>query len=393
MSTGSAAPPPSHRRTAALRRQPVEVIVRGDPMGDAPERIESERRRGRGATLNPTGRFEPTARSDFHDGWDLPEDLPPFATRVIAEQARTIITRNDSPDIGFDRSANPYRGCEHGCVYCFARPTHAYQGLSPGLDFETTLFAKPNAAALLRKELSAANYQPRTLAIGTNTDPYQPIEKRHRIMRGLLEVLAEFNHPVGIVTKSAMVTRDIDLLAPMAAKGLARVALSVTTLDGTLARTMEPRASAPHRRLDAIRTLSEAGIPVTVLVAPIIPAINDHAIEAILHAARAAGAVDAGYVLLRLPHEVKDLVRDWLMTHYPDKARHVLSLVRTTRGGKEYDASWGQRQVGTGPYAWMIGRRFEAACQRLGYGKTRARLRTDLFSPPRQEPAQLSLFG
>ncbi len=368
------------------------------PRSEGGEALPDLPQKGRGAVSNRPGRYELGERPREDDGWSHAaagedEDLPPLSTTVTIDASRSAIAWNESPDVGFDRSVNPYRGCEHGCVYCFARPTHAYQGLSPGLDFETTLFAKPNAAALLRKELSAPGYQPRTLAIGTNTDPYQPIEKRHRIMRGLLEVLAEFNHPVGIVTKSALVTRDIDLLAPMAAKGLARVALSVTTLDGALARTMEPRASAPHRRLDAIRALSEAGIPVTVLVAPIIPAINDHAIEAILQAARAAGAVDAGYVLLRLPHEVKDLVRDWLMTHYPDKARHVLSLVRATRGGKDYDASWGQRQVGTGPYAWMIGRRFEAACQRLGYGKARARLRTDLFSPPRQEPAQLSLFG
>jgi DNA repair photolyase len=308
------------------------------------------------------------------------------------EKARTIITRNDSPDISFDRSINPYRGCEHGCVYCFARPSHAYLGLSPGLDFETKLTAKPDAAALLRKELSAQGYAPKTIAIGTNTDAYQPIEKRLRIMRQVLEVLAEFEHPVGIVTKSHLVTRDIDILAPMAAKGLAKVAISVTTLDPKLARTMEPRAASPNRRLDAIRQLTQAGIPVTVLVAPIIPAINDSEIERILDAAYEHGAREAGYVLLRLPLEVKDLVQDWLMTHYPDKLRHVMSLVKQTRGGKAYDATWGQRQVGSGPVAWMIGRRFELAAAKRGFNLKRTKLRTDLFAPPASAQAQLSLF-
>lgn len=348
--------------------------------------------RGRAAGINPSGRYEPVSRHVFDDGWESLEELPPFRTEVQVERPRTIITRNTSPDISFDRSINPYRGCEHGCVYCFARPSHAYLGLSPGLDFETKLTAKPDAAALLERELSSPSYQPRTIAIGTNTDPYQPIEKKLRIMRQILEVLAKFNHPVGIVTKSALVQRDIDILAPMAEKGLVKVALSVTTLDAKLSRGMEPRAAAPSKRLETIRKLSEAGIPVSVLVAPIIPAVNEHEIERILDAARAAGAREAGYVLLRLPLEVKDLVQDWLVTHHPDKMRHVVSLIRSTRGGKDYDAAWGQRQVGSGPYAWMIGRRFEMAAERLGFNTARLRLRSDLFVKPEKEKAQLSLF-
>ena len=375
--------------------EPMSVSARvapADPLAHVGNRIDPERRRGRGATINPGGRFEAEQRVSEDDGWGSLGELPAFKTEVAIEKPRTIITRNESPDISFDRSINPYRGCEHGCVYCFARPTHAYLGLSPGLDFESKLTAKPDAALLLEKELSAASYQPRTIAIGTNTDAYQPVEKKLRIMRSILEVLARFNHPVGIVTKSALVQRDIDILAPMAAKGLAKVALSVTTLDPKLARGMEPRAASPAKRLETIRRLSEAGIPVTVLVAPIIPAINDHEIERILDAAKAAGAREAGYVMLRLPLEVKDLVQDWLLTHHPDKLRHVMSLVRTTRGGKDYDSAWGQRMVGNGPYAWMIGRRFEMAAERLGFNATRRRLRSDLFLKPEKEKAQLSLF-
>jgi DNA repair photolyase len=367
-------------------------VAPADPLAHVGNRIDPERRRGRGATINPGGRYEAEQRVSEDDGWGSLGELPPFKTEVAIEKPRTIITRNESPDISFDRSINPYRGCEHGCVYCFARPTHAYLGLSPGLDFESRLTAKPDAALLLEKELSAASYQPRTIAIGTNTDAYQPVEKKLRIMRSILEVLARFNHPVGIVTKSALVQRDIDILAPMAAKGLAKVALSVTTLDPKLARGMEPRAASPAKRLETIRRLSEAGIPVTVLVAPIIPAINDHEIERILDAAKAAGAREAGYVMLRLPLEVKDLVQDWLLTHHPDKLRHVMSLVRATRGGKDYDSAWGQRMVGNGPYAWMIGRRFEMAAERLGFNATRRRLRSDLFLKPEKEKAQLSLF-
>lgn len=368
------------------------VVAPADPLAYAGHRIDPDRRRGRGATINPGGRYEAEQRVAEDDGWGSLEELPPFSTEIAYEKARNIITRNDSPDISFDRSINPYRGCEHGCVYCFARPTHAYLGLSPGLDFESKLTAKPDAAALLEKELSSPSYQPRTIAIGTNTDAYQPIEKKLRLMRQILEVLAKFNHPVGIVTKSALVQRDIDILAPMAEKGLVKVALSVTTLDPKVARGMEPRAASPPKRLETIRKLSEAGIPVTVLVAPIIPAINEHEIERILDAAKAAGAQEAGYVLLRLPLEVRDIVQEWLLTHHPDKLRHVMSLIRSTRAGKDYDSQWGQRMVGSGPYAWMIGRRFEMAAERIGFNTTRRRLRTDLFVKPEKEKAQLSLF-
>jgi DNA repair photolyase len=363
-----------------------------EPVAMAGHRLDPELRRGRGATFNPPARFETQTREAEDDGWGALGELPPVVTEVAVEKARSIITRNDSPDISFDRSINPYRGCEHGCVYCFARPSHAYLGLSPGLDFESKLAMKPDAAALLEKELSAPTYQPRMIAIGTNTDAYQPIERRHRLMRGILEVLARFQHPVGIVTKSALVQRDIDLLAPMAAQGLAKVAISLTTLDPKLARQMEPRAASPAKRLETIRRLSDAGIPVTVLVAPIIPAINEAEIERILDAAKAAGAREAGYVLLRLPLEIKDLMRDWLLEHHPDKLRHVMSLVRATRGGRDYDASWGQRQVGSGPYAWMVGRRFELACERLGLNTSRSRLRTDLFRKPQAGPVQYTLF-
>ncbi|HKG86278.1 MAG TPA: PA0069 family radical SAM protein [Beijerinckiaceae bacterium] len=354
---------------------------------------EGETRRGRGAVSNPHARFEPVESERFDDGWDLPEEPAPLKTEVTIERPRTIIARNDSPDISFDRSINPYRGCEHGCVYCFARPTHAYQGLSPGLDFETKLFAKPNAAELLEKELAKPGYAAKTMAMGTNTDPYQPIEKKFRITRAVLEVLSRTNHPVGIVTKSHLVTRDIDILAPMADRGLAKVALSVTSLDPRLARKMEPRAATPAKRLDAIRKLAEAGIPVSVLVAPIVPGINDHEIEDILQATYAAGAREAGYVLLRLPHELKEIMRDWLSENYPDKLKHVFSLVGDTRGGKLYDSAWGKRQTGVGPYAWMIGRRFEQASERFGFNRVRRTLRTDLFTPPAREGVgQLSLF-
>ncbi|MGF6172569.1 PA0069 family radical SAM protein [Ensifer sp. 4252] len=355
-------------------------------------RIEVDRRRGRGAGLNISGRFEPQAREVFDDGWESLEDLPPFKTEVQVEKPRSVISRNDSPDISFDRSINPYRGCEHGCIYCFARPTHAYMGLSAGLDFEAKLFAKPDAPRLLERELARSDYKVRPIAIGTNTDPYQPIEKEWRIMRQILEVLQAANHPVMIVTKSAMVTRDIDLLAPMAEKGLARVGISVTTLDRRLARTMEPRASTPSKRLEAIRSLTEAGIPTGVLVSPIIPALNDHEIERILEASRAAGALEATYVLLRLPLEVSPLFRDWLLRNYPDRYRHVMSLIRSMRGGKDYDAEFGKRMKGAGPYAWQIGRRFELAAKRLGLNLNRRQLRDDIFVPPLGTGVQLSLL-
>ena len=354
-------------------------------------RVDHQRRRGRGAGINPTGRFEAETRHVYDDGWETIEDLPPFKTEVQVEKPRTIITRNDSPDISFDRSINPYRGCEHGCIYCFARPTHTYMGLSAGLDFESKLFAKPDAAKMLDKELSKPGYTAKTIAIGTNTDPYQPVEKKWRIMRDILQVLEAHQHPVGIVTKSALVVRDQDILARMAEKGLAKVALSVTSLDGKLARTMEPRASTPTRRLQALRSLSDAGIPVSVMVAPIIPGLNDHEIERILDSAHAMGAREAGYVLLRLPLEVSPIFKDWLLRNYPDRYRHVLSLVRSMRGGKDYDAEWGKRMRGEGPYAWQIGRRFEIAAKRLGINADKRRLRTDLFeATPGSE--QLSLL-
>jgi DNA repair photolyase len=355
-------------------------------------RVRPDRNRGRSAGINPSGRFESVSRHVFDDGWNSLEELPPFKTEVQVEKPRTIITRNDSPDISFDRSINPYRGCEHGCVYCFARPTHAYMGLSPGLDFESKLFAKPDAARLLERELSKDGYQPRTIAIGTNTDPYQPIEKQYRIMREVLEVLDAHNHPVGIVTKSVLVTRDIDILSRMAERGLAKVALSVTTLDRMLARVMEPRASTPAKRLEAIRQLTDAGIPASVMVAPILPGLTDQEIERILDAARAAGARDAGYVILRLPLEVAPIFKEWLLRHYPDRYRHVMSLVRSMRDGKDYDSEWGKRMRGAGPYAWQIGRRFEIAARKLGLNSERTRLRNDLFRAPAKQGEQLTLL-
>ena len=352
----------------------------------------SSQARGRGAKINMSGRFEAFNRSLFDDGWQGLEELPPFRTQVFEESPKTIITRNDSPDISFDRSINPYRGCEHGCSYCYARPAHAYMGLSPGLDFESKLFAKANAPELLRAELLAKSYSPRTIALGANTDAYQPIERERRITRRILEVLAEFNHPVGIVTKSALVTRDIDILAPMAVKGLVKVALSVTTLDAKLARAMEPRASTPIKRLEAIERLAAAGIPTVVMVAPIIPAVNDAEIEAILKAAYAAGAREAGYVMLRLPLEVRDVFKDWLEAALPDRAAKVMSLVRSVRDGKESDSTFGRRMTGSGPYAWSIGRRFELACQRLGLNASRLKLSVDHFKRPPQPGEQLTLF-
>jgi DNA repair photolyase len=351
-------------------------------------------RRGRGAQSNVSGRFEPLAYAPVEDGWPDEDASPPLKTIVTLERAKTIITRNDSPDISFDRSINPYRGCEHGCIYCFARPTHAYMGLSPGLDFETRLFAKADAAALLERELAAKTYQPRTIAIGTNTDPYQPIEREYRVMRQVLEVLARTHHPVGIVTKSALVLRDLDLLVPMAQKGLVKVAISVTSLDPVLARRMEPRAAAPEKRIATLKALAEAGVPACVMVAPIVPALNDAEIETILERAQAAGAREAGYVMLRLPLELSALFSEWLLAHYPAKARHVLSLLRATREGKIYDSQFGKRMVGSGPYAWMLGRRFEAAAAKLGFAKTKLKLRHDLFVPPRRtdEPLQLELL-
>jgi len=355
--------------------------------------VGNERRRGRGAVSNASGRYETTALIPFDDGWQSLDDLPPFKTVEREERARKIINRNQSPDLGFDRSINPYRGCEHGCIYCFARPTHTYHGMSAGLDFETQLFVKPDAPELLRKELAAASYTPRTIAMGTNTDPYQPIERKWKLTRRILEVLREANHPVGIVTKSILVLRDLDILSEMAAKGLAKVALSVTTLDPKLARAMEPRASAPAKRLEAIRELSRAGVPTAIMTAPIVPAINDSEIERLLDAGAANGAVEAGFVMLKMPFEIKDLFREWLREHFPDKEKHVISLIRDIHGGKDYDPTWGLRQTGTGPYAWSIGRRFELACNKLGINRRSYRLTTALFKKPVSRGDQMDLFA
>ncbi len=349
-------------------------------------------RRGRGARSNTSGRFETHVRTPFDDGWQGLESLPAFKTQVTVEKPKKIITKNQSPDISFDRSINAYRGCEHGCSYCFARPTHAYMGLSPGLDFESKLFAKAGAAELLEIELANPSYVPQTIAMGTNTDPYQPIERRFRITRSVLEVLERFNHPVGIVTKSALVVRDLDILSRMAEKGLVKVALSVTTLDAKLSRAMEPRASTPDKRLKALEMLSAAGVPSAVMFAPIIPALNDQEMEEVLKSTAQAGAAEAGYVLLRLPLEVRDLFREWLMTEVPDRAGHVLSLMRSMRDGKDYDATWGRRMRGTGPYAWSIGRRFEIAAKRLGLNKIRAKLTTEHFSRSHVKGTQMELF-
>ena len=354
--------------------------------------VAGDRRNGRGAATNRSGRYEPIAYEPVDDGWESLGELEALATEVQEVPARRIITRNSSPDIGFDRSINPYRGCEHGCIYCFARPTHAFLGLSPGLDFETKLFAKTNAGAALERELADPAYRPRTIAIGTNTDPYQPIERRYRIMRRILEVLSAANHPVGIVTKSALVLRDLDLLRSMAERGLVKVALSVTTLDRKLARAMEPRASTPDKRLETVAKLVEAGVPTSVMVAPVIPGLTDMEMERILERSAAAGVRNAGYVLLRLPLEIGDLFTEWLKANCPDRANRVLSLMRSARGGKLYDAKWGERMVGKGPYAWMIGRRFEIAAERLGFNKELVELRTDLFTPPVLPGQQLRLL-
>jgi DNA repair photolyase len=349
--------------------------------------------RGRGATCNPEGRFESRLRAAFDDGWGaLPEEPRQAPTTVTAETAHSIISRNDSPDIPFERSVNPYRGCEHGCIYCYARPTHAYLNLSPGLDFETRLFAKVNAADLLRGELARPGYRCRPIALGANTDPYQPAEREWRVTRRVLEVLAECRHPVTVTTKSALVERDLDLLAPMAEKGLARVYLSVATLDHALARRLEPRASAPRRRIEAIRRLTEAGVPAGVIAAPVIPFLTDPQLEAVLEAAREAGAGEAGYVLLRLPHEVRELFKAWLEHHYALKSAHVMSLVRQMRGGEENDPNFGSRMRGEGVFAELLARRFRVACERLGLNRGRdAGLDCGRFRRPSKD-GQLGLF-
>jgi len=379
------------------RARPREVAAPDDWIGDAARPVQ----RGRGAVSNPSGRYEPAARVAFHDGWEsearADDDPPPRTDTVVTtEQTRTIIATNDSPDLPFDRSINPYKGCEHGCIYCFARPTHAYLGLSPGLDFETRITAKPDAAAALRRELARPGYRVAMMAMGTNTDPYQPTERRLGLTRQILEVLSACDHPLGLVTKNAGVLRDLDLLASMAERNLVHVSLSVTTLDPHLAGVMEPRASRPARRLDALRRLADAGVPVGVLASPMIPAINDGELERILEAGHAAGARWAGWILLRLPLEIKDLFEEWLRAHFPDRADRVLDLVRQTRGGKLYDPRFGQRARGSGAYAELLARRFDVAAARLGLNRDRHDLDTSRFRPPTPDPtsgAQLDLFG
>jgi len=359
------------------------------------EAIPALPRKGRGAVTNPSGRFESERRHAVDDGWDLDDDLPPLRTSVTDEACRTVISRNSSPDIPFEQSINPYRGCEHGCVYCFARPTHAYLGLSPGLDFESVLFAKADAPALLEKELRKPGYRCRTIMLGANTDPYQPIERTRRITRGILEVLAAYDHPVAIATKSALVTRDIDILAPMAERGLASVGVSVTTLDRTLARTLEPRAATPGKRLRAIGALSAAGIPAAVMAAPMIPFLNDAELEGILEAAADAGATGASYILLRLPLELKELFAEWLQAHAPGKADRVLNQMRRCRKGMLYVSDFSSRMRGTGAYADLLAKRFRVACRRLGLKAGRAAdfgLDCGRFRVPPRPGDQLSLL-
>jgi DNA repair photolyase len=355
--------------------------------------IGHQRFKGRGAISNPAVRFEAASREAVHDGWYEDEIVEHLSETVLPDRARSVITTNDSPDVGFDQSINPYRGCSHGCVYCFARPSHAYLGLSPGLDFETKLFYKADAVKILEAELAKPKYVCKPIALGINTDGYQPLEKRLEITRGILAVLTRCRHPVTIVTKSALIIRDIDLLAELARDQLVSVMLSITSLTNDIKRTLEPRTASPQARLRVVQQLAQAGIPVGVLVAPVIPGITDHEMEDILAAAKEAGAGSASYVLLRLPHEVKILFREWLAEHYPDRAKHVMSLINQTRGGKDYDAEFGQRMVGTGPFAELLRTRFELARRKCGFDSARNRheLRTDLFRPPGRDQSQLTL--
>jgi len=348
--------------------------------------------RGRGATHNPANRYRHDVREQVDDDGAASAEPPPLATTVTVQQARSIVSRNESPDIPFDRSINPYQGCEHGCVYCYARPSHAWLDLSPGLDFESRLFAKPDAPALLRTELARPGYACRPMALGTNTDPYQPIERTWRITRAVLQVLAECEHPFTIVTKGALVERDLDVIAPMAAKGMARVYLSVTTLDAGLARRMEPRAASPRRRLQTIRALADAGVPVGIMVAPVIPQLNDRDLEAILAAGAEAGAGEAGYILLRLPLEVQPLFHAWLDHHYPLRSGHVMSLMRQLHGGHAYDATFGVRQRGSGAFAELLEQRFAIAIRRLGLDRNPPPLDASRFRPPRKASLQQELF-
>lgn len=349
--------------------------------------------KGRGARSNVSGRYENLREEDFDDGWTGDDAAAaPLRTSLTPERARKIITRNDSPDVGFDRSINPYRGCEHGCVYCYARPAHAWMGLSPGLDFESKLFFKPESPRLLEQELCDRRYVCKPIHIGGNTDPYQPVERDERITRGVIEVLSRFNHPFSIITKSALIARDTDLMGPMAEKGLVSAAVSITTLDRKLARAMEPRAATPARRLEAISRLAGAGVPVTVGFAPVIPGLNDHEMEAVLEAAKKAGATGAMYVTLRLPLEIKDLFREWLAEARPDRAKRVMSLVRQTRGGRDYDPDWGRRMKGTGPVAELIATRFRTAVKRYHLNGPRRTLDVSQFRVPPEARSQLDLF-
>lgn len=356
-------------------------------------RIEVERRKGRGAISAESGRFEPYSRIGFDDGWGRDAlDDGILRTQVTCETPRSIISYNKSPDLPFDRSINPYRGCEHGCVYCFARPTHAYLGLSAGLDFETRLIARPSSPGVLTAELRAKNYAVGPIAIGTNTDPYQPIERDYQITRQCLEVLRDFNHPVAVVTKGTLVERDIDILSEMAAKGLAKVGISLTTLDANLSRKMEPRAPAPNRRLETIRRLSDAGIPVRLMASPLVPGLTDHELEAILAKGAAAGASNASWIMLRLPQEVSSLWQEWMSVHVPDRAARIMARLREMHGGKDYDARWGHRMRGEGAYAQIVAHRFKIAARKLGLDGSGAPLRCDLFSVPVRIGDQLSLF-
>lgn len=376
-----------------LESYPPGRVPRTDgPIADVlPTHPES--RRGRGAQSNASGRFEADRRYLTDDGWGTYDAQPtPIRTIVSVDKSRTVIARNQSPDISFDRSINPYRGCEHGCVYCYARPSHAFLGLSPGLDFESRIFAKPEAAKLLARELRRTGYRCAAIAIGTNTDPYQPVERDWRLMRQILEVLSAANHPVEIVTKSALITRDIDILSDMAKRDLAAVFLSVTTLNRRLARAMEPRAATPERRLETLAALSAAGIPTGVMVAPVIPGLTDHEMEEILRRARDSGAEHAGYILLRLPLEINHLWHEWLTANYPDRAARVMTLVRDTRGGRVYNPSFGQRMKGTGPYAEMLAERFRMCRRKLGFKDKGLSLDTSQFQVPPADRTQLSLF-
>lgn len=359
-----------------------------DPENGKPAMV----RKGRGAASQPDVRYLKEQRSGIDDGWYQDPELPPLKTSVTVEHSKTIISRNDSPDIPFTQSINAYRGCEHGCIYCYARPTHAYMDLSPGLDFESRLFVKPDAPQLLRRELAKPGYECAPIALGTNTDPYQPIERDWQVTRGIIQLLRDCRHPLTIVTKSSLVERDIDLLADMAGANLVQVFVSVTTLDSNLARKLEPRATAPHRRVECLRRLTAAGIPTGVMFAPVIPALNETELEAVLETAAGAGVGQAGYVMLRLPHEVKQLFRDWLLHHYPDRATHVMSLVNDIRGGRDNDPAFGSRMRGRGAFAQLIGQRFQMACRRLQLNRTQRKLATGLFVPPARNSAQLSLF-